>query len=207
MTDPPRRRDRAATHAALLEAAQRRFASEGYDAVSVRDVAADAGVDAALVFRYFGSKAGLFRAATSPLPAPADLADGSAEALPGRLLRAVVPDAGQPVGEEQLLALLRSSGHAEARAQLHRQMCDGYVAALAELAEEPGRDLRAELVGALLLGISLQRSVVGTPALAAASAAEIEPLFDAAVTALLGSTGHGKRADSPDSPENQGAGQ
>jgi AcrR family transcriptional regulator len=177
-----RRRDRAATRAALLEAAQRRFAGEGYDAVSVRDVAADAGVDAALVFRYFGSKAALFEAATSPLPARPE----PGAALPVQLLRAVVPDEGAAAGEEQLLALLRSSGRAEVREQLHRQMCDGYVASLTELATGPDRQLRAELVGALLLGIALQRSVVRSPALAAASAAEIEPLFDAAVAALLG---------------------
>jgi AcrR family transcriptional regulator len=123
-----RRRDRAATCAALLAAAQRRFAHEGYDAVSVRDVAGDVGVDAALVFRYFGSKAGLLREATSPAPTE----NRAGDALPARLLHAVLPDEGRPAGEEQL--------------QLQRQMRDGYVASLAELAAEPQRDLRAELV-------------------------------------------------------------
>ena len=50
---PPsrRRRDAAATRAALLAAACQRFIRDGYDHTSVRDIAADVGVNQALVFR------------------------------------------------------------------------------------------------------------------------------------------------------------
>ena len=57
---PKRRRDAAATRQAILEAATRRFATEGYQRAGVREIADDAGVTAALVNRYFGSKEGLF---------------------------------------------------------------------------------------------------------------------------------------------------
>src|SRR5262245_38036616 len=57
---PRRRRDAAATREAILEAATRRFATQGYERAGVREIAADAGVTAALVNRYFGSKEGLF---------------------------------------------------------------------------------------------------------------------------------------------------
>ena len=50
----------AATRQAILEAATRRFATQGYQRAGVREIAADAGVTAALVNRYFGSKEGLF---------------------------------------------------------------------------------------------------------------------------------------------------
>lgn len=184
---PGRKRDRAATGAALLAAARRRFARDGYDAVSVRDVAGEVGVDAALVFRYFGSKSALFGAATGPAPVDDAGADVDADpgGLPRRLLRSVVTDDEPAAGQEQLLALLRSSGHEEARSRLERQMCDGYVGAFAALADPSDRELRAELVGALLLGIAVQRSLVRTPALTAASAERVEPLFTAAVEALL----------------------
>ena len=52
------------TKAAILAAARTRFAAEGYRSASIRAVARDVGVDAALVVRYFGSKPGLFAAAT-----------------------------------------------------------------------------------------------------------------------------------------------
>src|SRR2546429_260727 len=42
-TQPKRKRDAAATRSAILEAATRRFASEGYEHTGVREIAADAG--------------------------------------------------------------------------------------------------------------------------------------------------------------------
>jgi len=60
---PPRRRDAEATRAAILEAAKTQFAQAGYDRAGLRDIAAEAGVDVALIKRYFGGKEGLFTAA------------------------------------------------------------------------------------------------------------------------------------------------
>ena len=59
----PRKRDAEATRAAILEAAKAHFAKSGYDGAYLRDIAADAGADAALINRYFGGKDGLFAAA------------------------------------------------------------------------------------------------------------------------------------------------
>src|SRR5688500_17485592 len=61
MTDPtsrPRRSD--ATRAAILGAARERFAADGYERATIRAIATQAGIDPALVMRYFGSKEGLF---------------------------------------------------------------------------------------------------------------------------------------------------
>jgi AcrR family transcriptional regulator len=55
----PRRRDANATRAAILAAAMVRFAQLGYGA-NLRDIAAEAGVDVALIKRYFGGKEALF---------------------------------------------------------------------------------------------------------------------------------------------------
>ncbi len=56
----PRRRDAEATRAAILEAAKGQFARLGYDRAGLRDIAAEAGADVALIKRYFGGKEGLF---------------------------------------------------------------------------------------------------------------------------------------------------
>src|SRR6187401_3364537 len=55
-------RDANATRRALIRAARRRFATEGYRATTVRHIAADVGVNVALINRYFDSKEGLFEA-------------------------------------------------------------------------------------------------------------------------------------------------
>jgi AcrR family transcriptional regulator len=56
----PRKRDAAATRAAILEAAKAQFARQGYDRAALRDIAAEAGADVALIKRYFGGKEALF---------------------------------------------------------------------------------------------------------------------------------------------------
>src|SRR5665213_1164286 len=56
----PRRRDAGATRAAILEAAKAQFARLGYDRAALRDIAAAAGADVALIKRYFGGKEALF---------------------------------------------------------------------------------------------------------------------------------------------------
>lgn len=63
-----RRRDAAATREALLQAAHSRFTRLGYDRTTLRDVAADVGVNLALIKRYFDSKEGLFKAALASRP-------------------------------------------------------------------------------------------------------------------------------------------
>jgi AcrR family transcriptional regulator len=56
----PRKRDAAATRARILAAAKDRFTELGYEGTSLREIAAEAGVDVALIGRYFGGKEGLF---------------------------------------------------------------------------------------------------------------------------------------------------
>ncbi len=64
---PERPRDAIRTRDAILRAAQTLFAEKGYATTGVRMIATQAGVNSALVRRYFGSKQGLLRAALEPL--------------------------------------------------------------------------------------------------------------------------------------------
>ena len=72
------------TRDAILAVARRRFATRGYDATSLRGIATEAKVDPALLIHYFGTKEGLFVAATG-LPAGLSELFGSLAALPLRL--------------------------------------------------------------------------------------------------------------------------
>jgi AcrR family transcriptional regulator len=74
-----RRAGRPDTKAAILEAARAGFLAHGYTAVTLRSVAAEAGVDAALVSYWFGSKRGLFAAAMDLAVSPADVLEGALE--------------------------------------------------------------------------------------------------------------------------------
>lgn len=57
-----RARNPAAASQALLDAARDAFARHGFDGARVDEIAAAAGYNKALIFRYFGDKLGLYRA-------------------------------------------------------------------------------------------------------------------------------------------------
>src|SRR5580700_12251067 len=58
-----RRGGDSGTREAILAAARARFGDLGYDRATIRAIAADAGVDAALVHHFYGTKDQLFAAA------------------------------------------------------------------------------------------------------------------------------------------------
>lgn len=59
----PHRRNASETRERLLDAAVALFAEGGFDRTTIRDIGQRAGVDPALIARYFGSKADLYLAA------------------------------------------------------------------------------------------------------------------------------------------------
>ena len=60
---PARARRSDGTRAAILAAARRRFAADGYDRATIRAIAADANIDPSMVMRYYGTKENLFAVA------------------------------------------------------------------------------------------------------------------------------------------------
>jgi AcrR family transcriptional regulator len=61
----PRTRKGDRSRAAIVESAAVRFERDGFERTTIRAVADDAGIDAAMVMRYFGNKEGLFEAVTT----------------------------------------------------------------------------------------------------------------------------------------------
>jgi AcrR family transcriptional regulator len=82
------------TRAGIREAARTRFLSQGYQSVTLREIASDAGVDVALIAYYFGSKQGLFGDAMAlpinPAQVVTSLLDGDPATLAERLLRTLI---------------------------------------------------------------------------------------------------------------------
>ncbi|NUU20536.1 MAG: helix-turn-helix transcriptional regulator, partial [Streptomycetaceae bacterium] len=108
---PHRPRCATTTAAALLDAAAARFSRDGYEATSVRDIAADAGVNPALIYRYFGSKEKLFVSVISRDRDPAIVLQGPLDELPERSVTWFRNRPSSVFGGEHPLALmLRSAG-------------------------------------------------------------------------------------------------
>ena len=178
-----RTKDADATRRALLAAARELFASDGYDRTTVRGIADRAGVNQALLFRYFGNKEGLFaEAILSDALALLD-AGPRAELLERTVAAMFDPDAAHIAGP--MLALLRGSTRTDVRDVL----AAAYISAFADLVDAPDRadaELRAELFLAWLLGISLIPSTVPEGLRMDTAAAQAHVLR--AARALLGHT-------------------
>ena len=182
--DAPRRRNAAATARKLLEAARIRFARDGFERTSVRDIAADACVDQALVIRYFGSKEKLFAMACSAEPKTYGVFSGPKEELAERLLDWVVSIEGAE-GEGQFVTLLRSSSD-EAGTKLLRQRIDKFTRQLVEGIEGPNAELRADLIAAWLLGIAMMNRIARRPSMQNATAKDLGPFVLPALASLAG---------------------
>lgn len=181
--DRPRRpRDAAATRAAILAAARACFTRASYEHVGVRDIAAIAGIDAALVIRYFGSKERLFaEAVTGPLGL-GDLLDGDRAGLGERLARYVLHKDASAKGEfDPVLALLRSAPNAHAAALLRAGLDEQFIRPLARWLGGERAVERAALIAAYLIGLAVARSVIRLEPLAAT---DVEPLVALVAPAL-----------------------
>ncbi|WP_228373049.1 TetR/AcrR family transcriptional regulator [Demequina maris] len=198
-----RPRDAEATRAALLHAGMRFFTQHGYGATTVRQIADEAGVNVALINRYFTSKEGLFEACL--VEAGAVLENAAAEVAPdeagsadddgvtARIAAAISRQAtGTRAADEphSLLLLLRSSGDDDAE-RLRLAMLAGYAEKLAGAAGWTRGDddavlLRAQVLLATAVGIAVLRAAEGFAPLAQATHAQLRPVMRDTVEALLG---------------------
>jgi AcrR family transcriptional regulator len=154
------------TRAAILAAARRRFAADGYERATVRAIAADAGIDPSMVIRYYGSKDGLFAAAVDidlRLPDPASLPPGRAgEALVRHFLELWEGDG----PGEVLTVLLRSAVTNESAAERMRTIFATQVATALGPDVDDG-PTRGALVASQLLGVALCRYILRLPPIVA----------------------------------------
>ncbi len=178
------------TRDAILAVARRRFATRGYDATSLRGIAAEAKVDPALLIHYFSTKEGLFVAATG---LPADLSElfGSLAALPVHdcvqaLVRGYLHVVDSDKSRNAILALVRSAvSNDKAAAMLREFLTAELLPVIARLTGHTDARLRAALVAAQLIGIATLRHVLQVEPLANASPDEIVTLATPAIEQYL----------------------
>jgi AcrR family transcriptional regulator len=176
-----RRPGPSTTREAILAAARDSFATRGYDGTSVRGVASKAGVDPALVRRFFGSKEGLLVAALTVAMSPderlARIVAGDPEGLGEHLIGYFLSVWEEPPNRDVMIGMVRSACTNERAATLLRNFIAGQVLArLAGALDEREARLRAGLVGSQLVGLAMVRYVVKVEPLASASPDELRRL-------------------------------
>ncbi|SNS34610.1 TetR/AcrR family transcriptional regulator [Actinacidiphila glaucinigra] len=185
MTDgtPSRRRDSARSRELLLQAAGELFSERGFDRTTIRDIGERAGVDPALIARYFGNKSALYiavvRAEMGDTPPP-DLL--GADRLRSLFERRNRRSAG-PVFWSAVQAHDDPAVQEAAHAQLYLRLVDP----LRERFAGKGLDrpqLRAEVATAAFLGVLLARGAGTLDELAAVDLEELLPLVQETLRTL-----------------------
>ncbi len=173
-----RRAGRPQTRAQILDVARARFLAEGYQAVTMRAVATEAGVDAALISYFFGSKKGLFGATLALSANPPEILlgalPGDPAALPERLLRALVrawddPEHGQPLRVMVSAAIAEPEVARLLKEVIEREMID----LIAEHLAGADARYRAAALVTQLAGIVLTRYVLQLEPIATMTVDEI----------------------------------
>ena len=158
------------TKAAILSAARERFAAAGYEAATIRAIAADAGIDPAMVMRYFGSKDQLFAAAAEfDLRFP-DFAGVDHTHLGAAVVRHFLD---RWEGDDALVLLLRSSTTNTEAAQRMKQIFVAQLEPMVARLVPTDAATRAGLIATQILGLALCRFVLKLPPIAAMTRDEV----------------------------------
>ena len=176
-----RKRDVDATKSVILAAAKRAFTAKGFDAAGVRDIAADAGVNIALINRYFGSKEGLFMEAVVPEIHFDDLIHGDRSTFGQRAAEYFCNKTHVGDDLDAILACLRSINSETVTATVFEATEHRVVERLARWIGGRNARQRAALIVAQLVGFDMMRRVNGLSALEAECAQLALPYLAATI--------------------------
>ena len=183
MTTPrpaSRAEQRRRTEARILDAAARAFLADGYDRTTIRAVAAAAGVDGGLVTYYFGSKQELFRRVIDGAPLP-EIGGAPEQAVEQILAMLADRLASEPV---ESLAILRSVLTNPEAASAVRGGAARYQAQIAQAIPDDDASLRAAIISAVILGVTVSRHLIRSDELATADPAQVIRLLRPCVQSL-----------------------
>jgi AcrR family transcriptional regulator len=176
-----RRPGPTSTPQAILAAARELFAERGYQPTTVRAVADAAGVNAALVHHYFGTKERLFLAALELPLNPAEailnlLAAGPREQFAQRLVRFFLATWRDPTTGQPLQAALRSAASTDQGAAMVRNLAENVLIERAATALGVST-LRVAVALSHLLGVVLGATILRIEPLASATDDELVDLI------------------------------
>jgi AcrR family transcriptional regulator len=176
MTTPrpnSRAEQRRHTEGRILDAASRVFVTAGYERTTIRAVASAADVDAGLVMHYFGSKQELFRRVIDAAPVP-EVSGAPEQAIEQILATLADRLANEPVAS---LALLRSMLTNTEAASVISEGMTRYQAQIAQTIPADDARLRAALISAIILGVTVSRHLIKSDELARAGPAQVISLL------------------------------
>jgi AcrR family transcriptional regulator len=176
---PGRRPGGPDTRGEILQSARESFADKGFAATSIRAIAREAGVDAALVHHYFDSKDVLFIEAMAlpvdPRQVAARILDGPPEEIGRRIATVFLGVWESPDGQQRMKAIFRSIVSSDEVARMMREgVTQMIIQPVSRTLDVPDAHLRVSLVATQLIGVAMVRYLI-----------ELEPVASVDVATLI----------------------
>ncbi|GAA3227470.1 TetR/AcrR family transcriptional regulator [Actinocorallia longicatena] len=169
---------------AILKAARRAFALRPYANVTLRSIASDAGVSAALIVKHFGGKDQLFEA-VADFTSDADLLFDAPRAELGRHMVETLLVTRRASNSSPLVRVIFGIGAGDERALLLDRFREQVTTRLEKLLDGHDPRLRAELILSQFLGMSATISIHPGGRTTTADVSRIVDLYAPAIQALV----------------------
>lgn len=182
-----KKRNATVTRDALLSAARMEFQRTGYDGASTRKIAFDAGCNAALINRYFGSKIGLFEAVIEECIDLRPLKGLPPDQLVSALVDIALAKGDYQTDFDPMVVAIKSSGSTEAHTVIREKLGNPMVEELAAIVGGDKAHQRAGMLLSIVSGLFVGRVSVGADALSRQEDDTLRDLLTASMNAVLSS--------------------
>jgi len=182
-TEKPRRDRSAAVKDAIRASARRLFTAQGFDATGIREIAAEADVNPAIVIRHFGSKEQLFIETVDNVTAWKELLAGPIDTLGVEVVRRITR--GRRKGLNVFGTIVRASGRPDIRSRLQESTIALVAEPLIERIGTTDARLRAHLFTAQLVGLMSALALYDDEFLLGAPLEDIVEFYGASLQRML----------------------
>jgi len=172
----------------ILQAASQLFKDNGYQDVTLRHIADNAGVKASIIIRHFGSKESLFLRTLHHGSSKEDLIKGPIDGLGERIVAGLLKSSSQQDPTSQKMSvLLKAITNEQLKFEMLNMSHDHLIKPLVLLMEGDDKELRASLISAQIIGLMLYISVLDDPLLLEKSKHKLIKRYGSAIQDLLDS--------------------
>lgn len=183
-----RKRNASATQEAILEAARKAFTDHGFDGANLRDIAALAGVNVALISRYFGSKDGLFKTAIIDHLKMEEIFAGDLSDFGQRIADYFLSHPVKKEGYDPTLAILRSTSSEHSVRVISNALESCFSAVLTDKFpdQDPNvRKAKSGMLASVLFGYDMMRRVFQLNSLGEETTEEVRVLLAQSIQSII----------------------
>lgn len=170
----------------ILASASKLFAAQGYQHVSLRQIASDAGVAASIIIRHFQSKEKLFLKVMSIRIEDTDFFDGPKNTAGAAIVKSTLASTSDPTSTLRSIgALMDAVDSDEAKNEISKALTKILIQPLVNLMDGEQKEVRASLITAQITGLLVHMYKLQSPILSEDEQEIIIHYYGQAIQAII----------------------